>query len=178
MEPHPARYDDEIIDKVLVDLGRLEGSVETLHDRQTAIFNKLDEEKEQHFDIRGKVSAIGVKLDSIEKVIKCLREDKIERKEQVEAVIRSISELEKTIRTTTIDLSNLTQGAHAATHKWAENRMESEKRMDRLKRRILEKFLTKSAHAVLFLIIFLIGLGAYTYFTQDVNLVPIINILK
>lgn len=157
------RKDDIQIDLLIRDVGRLEGEVKHVKEAINAITSQINEEKEDHFYIKGRVEYVKEKLSQMEKAIIELGSSGDARAAKVEELQRDMTVLIETINKVNGILDKLNTGPHAAVHRWAERRMEIEEEQHEFKKKIVQALLTKTATIILFILLLLIAMGIVQY---------------
>ena len=169
-EPY-LRKDDLRIEKVIKDVGKLEGAVSELRSRQETIFEKLEAERDDHFQIRTRMEYVKNKLEKIELAVVELRQDKQDRDKKVLERNETMEALRVAIKDIHISLTDLTTGTHALVHRWAESEMQSAAASAQFKKKIYETLITKLATGLLWAILAVFLMGLYTYFSTYVKTV-------
>jgi chromosome segregation ATPase len=170
------RKDDIQIDKLIKDVGRLEADVTHIKEKINEITDQINMEKEDHFYIKGRVEYVKEKLSQMEAAITELGASGDRRADKVEELQRDMTSLIETINKVNGILDKLNSGPHAAVHRWAESQMVVEEEKQILRKKLTEALLTRTATAILLVILFLIGQGIIQYYETVTE--PEVHILQ
>jgi chromosome segregation ATPase len=170
------RKDDIQIDKLIKDVGRLEADVTHIKEMINVINDQINMEKEDHFYIKGRVEYVKEKLAQMETAITELGISGDRRADKVEELQRDMTSLIETINKVNGILDKLNSGPHAAVHRWAESQMVVEEEKQILRKKLTEALLTRTATAILLVILFLIGQGIIQYYETVTE--PEVHILQ
>ena len=170
------RKDDIRIEQVVKDIGRLEATINHVKERLDEINTQINMEKEDHFYIKGRVEYVKEKLAQMEAAINNLATSGDARAEKVEHLARDMTELIDTINKVNGILDKLNSGPHAAVHRWAEKQMVIDEERQQLRKKLVEALLTRTATAILLVILFLIGQGIVQYYETSTK--PEVHILQ